>query len=136
MLKDLKILNGILDLEFNEYIDEYTITVSSDIKELELSYELTTGSLINIRGNNIVEGENVVYLDVYNNDFLKTYTLYVYKESVKNVSEIDEFISSLEVNTSKELPLYKIQLLSVSMFLIIIILFSIIFKRTKKTYKM
>jgi len=136
MLKELKILNGTLDLEFNEYIYEYTVNVTDDINSLELSYELDKDTYINIRGNTINEGENIVYLDVYDLNFSRTYTLYVYKENSESVSEIDNFISSLEVANKEELSLYKVQILSISVFLTIIILFSFIFKRTKKSLQL
>ena len=97
MLKDLKVLNGNLDLEFNEYIYEYTVNVTDDINSLELSYELDKDTYINIRGNTINEGENIVYLDVYDLNFSRTYTLYVYKENSESVSEIDNFISFISV---------------------------------------
>lgn len=132
MLKDLKILNGTLDLGFNEYIYEYTLTVKENINNLEFSYVLDDGCYINVRGNVLNNKNNTVYLDVYNDQNTQTYILYVYKESSETVSGIDNFVSSLELSKPEEISLYKVQLLSVSMFLTIVILFSIIFRKNKK----
>lgn len=134
MLKDLKILNGNLELVFNEYTYEYTVTVDSNTTSLEFSYNLDADCYLNIRNNNLNNLENIVYLDVYNIDKSQTYTFYVYKENSETVSEINKFVSSLEVSKKEELSLYKVQILTVSIFLIIVILYSIIFKRKKYTH--
>jgi len=131
MLKDLKILNGNLELEFNEYTYEYTITVDEDIKELNINYTLEEDCYIKIIGNKLDEEENIVYLEVYNLDETKTYTLYVYKEASSEVSGIENYLNSLEVTNLEEVSLYKVQILTISIFLVIIILFCLIFKRKK-----
>ena len=97
MLKDLKILNGNLELKFNEYTYEYTVTVESNINNLEIEYLLENDTYINIRNNNLNDYENIVYLDVYNVDKSITYTLYVYKGEINEVVGIDEFKKSLEI---------------------------------------
>jgi len=79
-------------------------------------------------------GENTVYIDVYNIDEKITYTLYVYKENSNVVNGIDDYKKTLEIVTTNEVALYKVQLLSIGIFLIIIIVFSLIFRR-KKVYK-
>jgi len=129
MLKDLKILNGNLELEFNEYTYEYTVTVNADVTSLDFNYVLTEDSYINIRNNNLIQDENIVYIDVYNIDTSITYTFYVYKENSETVNGIDNFVSSLEVKNNEEVSLYKVQILTTSMFLLIVIIFSIIFRR-------
>lgn len=129
MLKDLKILNGILELEFNEYTYEYTIIVEEDISTLDFSYTLEDNTYINIRGNSLNNIENIVYIDVYNKDKTITYTFYVYKESNEQVNGIENFVSSLEVVKEENVSLYKVQILTCSIFLIIVILFAIIFRR-------
>jgi len=132
MLKELKILNGTLDLEFNEYIYEYTLSVKENINSLEFSYILCDNCSLNIRGNELNSKNNIVYLDIYNEENTQTYTFYVYKESSEVVSGIDDFVNSIELSKPEEISLYKVQLLSVGIFLVIIILFSIIFKKNKK----
>lgn len=132
MLMDLRVLNGNLELKFNEYIYEYTVKVDNTINSLELDYKLKEDAYINIRNNNLIEGENIVYLDVYNVDEEITYTLYVYKEKTEEVSGIDNYIKSLEVNSNNnEIDLYKVQILTVSIFLILIIIFLMMFKKKK-----
>ena len=133
MLKDLKILNGILELKFNEYTYEYTVVVENNIDSLEIEYVLDEGCSIDIKSNYLKDGDNLVYLDVYDTDLNKvTYTLYVYKENSETVSGIDNYVSSLEVNKDEVVSLYKVQILTVSMFLMIVIVFSIIFRRKAK----
>lgn len=131
MLKELKILNGNLDLEFNEYTYEYTVAVDAAIDKLEFEYKLDESANISITNNTILGDETIVYLDVYNINEEVTYTFYVYKENTNLVSGIDNYKKSLEVNASNELSLYKVQILTGSIFLVLIILFSIIFKRKR-----
>lgn len=132
MLIDLKILNGDLELKFNKYTYEYTVVVKNDITSLDIDYTLEDGAYLNIRNNIIDEDENIVYIDAYDEEKTITYTLYVYKEDIKTVNGIENYIESLEVaNTQKEVSTYEVQILCVSMFLTIIILFSIIFRRRK-----
>lgn len=133
MLKDLKILNGNLELKFNEYTYEYTVVVEDDIDSLEIEYVLCERCSIDIKSNFLVNGDNFVYLNVFDENLnKKTYTLYVYKEDSEVVSGIDNYVNSLEFNKAEEVVLYKVQLLTVSMFLMIVIVFSIIFRRKVK----
>jgi len=134
MLEDLKVLNGNLELKYNEYTYEYTVTVEENINNLELEYILEDDCYIEIRNNELNFGENTVYIDVYNIDEKITYTLYVYKENSNVVNGIDDYKKTLEIVTTNEVALYKVQLLSIGIFLIIIIVFSLIFRR-KKVYK-
>ena len=131
MLIDLKITNGILELKFNKYTYEYTVTVDNNINNLEFSYELQDDCYVEIRNNELNNYENIVYLDVYNIDEFITYTFYVYKENSNEVNSIENFKESLEINGKKDMEEYKIQILSISMFLLIILIFSIMFKRKK-----
>ncbi len=132
MLKDLKILNGNLELAFNEYTYEYTVVVEKDIKELEFEYKLEDDCYIKILNNELKDGENIVYLNVYNLDSEITYTFYVYKDGMAEVNGIDNYMKSLEVSTKEEVELYKVQILTVSVFLILIIIFSIMFRRKRR----
>jgi len=131
MLNDLKVLNGNLELKYNEYTYEYTVKVDNDIDSLELEYTLKEDCYIEIENNTLLEGNNTVYLNVYNVDESITYTLYVYKEKAETVSGIDSYKKALEINSVKEIQVYKVQLLTTSIFLIILIIFSIMFKRKK-----
>ena len=131
MLKDLKILNGNLELKYNEYTYEYTVTVDSDINSLEFDYTLDDDCYIDIKNNVLDNNENIVTLDVYNIDKSITYTFYVYKESEEEVNGIDNYMKSLEVTNTNNTEFYKVQILSVSLFLTLVIIFSILFHRKK-----
>ena len=131
MLKDLKILNGNLELKYNEYTYEYTVTVDSNVNSLEFDYTLDDDCYIDIKDNILDDKENTVTLDVYNLDESITYTFYVYKESDEEVNGIDNYMKSLEVANTNHVDLYKVQILSVSLFLTIIIIFSILFHRKR-----
>lgn len=131
MLKDLKILNGILDLKYNEYTYEYTVTVGSDVNSLEFDYTLDDDCYVDIKNNILNNKENIVTLEVYNVDNSITYTFYVYKESEEEVNGIDNYMKSLEVSNTNNTEFYKVQILSVSIFLTLIIIFSILFHKKK-----
>ena len=131
MLEKLEILNGILELEYNEYTYEYTVLVDNNVTSLNIDYVLKEDCFINIRNNIIDSDENIVYVDVFNEDNNITYTLYVYRDDVSEVSGIDNYVKSLEIPKNIEVSPYKIQLLAVGMFLCIVIVFSIIFRRKK-----
>ena len=131
MIEELNILNGDLELKFNEYTYEYTVKVSSDITSLDFSYKLKDNANINIR-NNYLDNNNVVYVDVYNLDERVTYTFNVYKENTLSSSGIDNYKKSLEVVDIDPNYNYKVEGLCVGVFLVIVIMFSIIFKRKKK----
>jgi hypothetical protein len=131
MLIDLKILNGDLELKYNEYTYEYTVKVDSDVNSLDISYKLQDDTYIDIRNNILNDVENIVYVDVYNAVELVTYTFYVYKEDIMETNSIMDYKNSLEVVNNEKLPLYKVQILTTSIFLIIVILFSIIFHKKR-----
>ena len=131
MINSLKILNGNLELAFNKYIYYYTVKVDSDIVSLIFDYKLDDDWKINIRNNTLNYGNNLVYVDVYNDIESKTYTFSVYKEMTEEVNGIDNYKKSLEINNVSHLELYKVQLLGVGLFLTIVLLFTVLFKRRK-----
>ncbi len=135
MLKDLKVINGTLDLNFDKYIYEYTVEVDNNVNNLELEYTLEDEYNIDIRNNNLIDGENIVYLDVYSVDYTYTYTLYVYKNSDKTSSKIDEYKKKLEVINNEKIEIYKVNILCISVFLLIVIIFSILFHKKRKVFK-
>lgn len=134
MLSDLKVLNGTLDLEFDGSIYNYTILVDDSITSLELLYETKNNEYVVVRNNNIVDFENFVYIDVYAYDRIITYTLCVYKENSNQVSGIDSYLNSLEVQKTDNVTQVEMQCLSIGVFLGIVIIFSIIFKRKKSHF--
>ena len=132
MLNELRILNGNLELKFNKYIYEYTVIVDDNVNSLEFDYNLEENSYINIRENFLNKDENMVYVDVYNSDDLATYTFLVYKNNTELVNGIDDFVHNLTISNNEEVSLYKVQILTTSIFLIIVIIFSIIFRKKQK----
>lgn len=131
MINNLEVLNGDLELKFNPFIYEYTVRVKSDVEELSFSYDLEDDCYVRLRNNIILEEENTIYLDVYNVDNLVTYTFYVYKDNVSSTIGIDNYMKSLEIVKKEEVSLYKVQLLSIGLFLSLLIVFCIIFCKRK-----
>ena len=129
MLKELKISNGNLELKFNEYTYEYTVTVASSVKSLELEYVLDESAILEIVDNVLDEKENIVILNVANDKDIKEYKLYVYKEDEQTVSGIDNYMKELELSKIDNIDIYKVQFLTIGIFLAIIIVFSIIFRK-------
>lgn len=134
MLSNLKVLNGTLDLEFDESIYNYTILVDDSVTSLELSYETKNNEYVVVRNNNIVDFENFVYIDVYAYDSIITYTLCVYKDNSNQVSGIDSYLNSLEVQKIDNVTQVEMQCLCIGVFLGVVIIFSIIFKRKKSHF--
>lgn len=130
MISDLKILNGELDLEFNEYIYEYTVNVGIDVDALELQYQSTCED-IEIRDNYLNKSMNVVYLDLNNEDDVTTYKFVVYKPVIEEVNSIEDYKKTLEVVKSENIDIYKVQLLGIGIFLVIIFVFTCFFKKRK-----
>ncbi len=131
MLSDLKILNGNLELKFDKYNYIYTVTVDSTINSLEFTYKLDSDATLEIIDNELLAKDNIVYLKVTNKDLEETiYTFYVTKNA-EVVSGINNYKESLELNKPEELALYKVQILSISLFFLIIIIFTLMFKKQK-----
>lgn len=131
MLNDLRILNGNLELKFDPYTYLYTVVVEEDVSSLLFDYELKDEYNIIIRNNYLNNNENIVYLDFYNDKDIITYTFYVYKEKLESSNKIDSFMNSLDIATTKDVELYKIQFLCCGIFMSILIIFSLIFKRKR-----
>ena len=133
MIYDLKILNGDLELPFNEYTYSYTVKVREDVTSLEFSYKLAEDTYVEIKNNELNEKDSIVTLDVYNVNEDVLYTFYVSKESSEDVSGIENYMHSLEVGKDEELNVLNVQLLSLGVFFLITFFFALIFKRSKKT---
>lgn len=128
MLNDLKVLNGILDLKFDKYTYEYTISVDSDVDHLELSYKLDEDATIEVIDNDLDARDNIVYLKVKNKVKEDNYTLYVTRYEEK-VSGIDNYMKSLEIAKKDDIEIYKVQILGISLFFVLIIIFTLMFRR-------
>lgn len=136
MLEKLELINGKLDLEFNPYIYTYTGRADNETYSLDFTYELNDEkAVVNIRNNALNQDENYVYIDVFLEEKVTTYTFIIYKENLQNVSKIDNFKASLEVKNQEDVSLIKVQILSITLFFFLIILFSLMFKRRKNVKK-
>ena len=130
MLEDLEVLNGEMDLEFSSLINYYTVSVGNDVYSLNLNYKLSDNATLNIRNNeSLQEGNNYVYLDVYEGNKVSTYTLEVYKEVLKKTMEIVDDTSKVEV---KSVPVYTKYLLIFAGLIVILFTYKILFRKGKK----
>ena len=131
MLKDLEILNGKLSPQYDVYNNIYTISIDEDIYSLVFNYELEENAKINIIGNEDFQvGENVVYLEVYNENDKETITLYVNKKEEQKASVIDPNIIE-KVEVTPDMPKYIAPLIGGSCFLIILLFFVLLFHKKK-----
>ncbi len=131
MLKDLKILNGELSLEFDSLNTIYTVNLSNDDNMLLLEYKIDENDNISIKGNNLIEGKNEVVITVYNDKNSTSYYLEVYKDSSTNV--VLNTSKEVGINVAKtEMPDYVVPSIAVVCFLTILFLFVLLFKKSKK----
>ena len=131
MLKELKILNGELSLEFDSLNTIYTVNLSNDDNMLLLEYKIDENDYISIKGNNLIEGKNEVVITVYNDKNSTSYYLEVYKDSSKNV--VLNTSKEVGINVAKtEMPDYVVPSIAVVCFLTILFLFVLLFKKSKK----
>lgn len=135
MINNLEITNGLLELKFDKYTYEYTVIVDSEIDHLDFLYDVSSDTAVSIRDNFLDAFENIVYFDLIKDNSTTTYTFLVYKEEVESTSKIANFTKSLEVEKEEVVALYKVQILSVTLFLIIIVIFSLMFHRKKVSFK-
>ncbi len=131
MLKDLKILNGEMALDFDSLNTNYTVNVVNDDKELKYEYKIDDGYSLSVYGNNLEEGLNEVIFTVYNDKEQMSYYFKVYKEKTTNISMIDNNQTTLNVSADKP-ALYVAPSIGVVCFLFILLFFTLLFKKNKK----
>lgn len=130
MLEDLEILNGIISPEFDIYNNIYSVSILEDVDELVINYKVSDGYVVNIiDNNNLVPGENEVYIQVIKENEINTYTLLVNKEETEDVADLKYLLEPLEVK--EELPTYVAPLVGGSCLFLIFIFFLIIFRKRK-----
>ncbi len=130
MLEDLEILNGIISPEFDIYNNIYSVSILEDVDELVINYKVSDGYVVNIiDNNNLVPGENEVYIQVIKENEINTYTLLVNKEETEDVADLEYLLEPLEVK--EELPTYVAPLIGGSCLFLIFIFFLIIFRKRK-----
>lgn len=131
MLQELKILNGELSLEFDPLNTKYTVIVNSSVKELQLEYIINEEDTITIAGNNLNNDYNEVIITVYNDKESTSYYLYVYKEKNDEVNYDINYFSSIETPTKEETSVYAVPIISSICFIIILLTFSFLFRKSK-----
>ena len=131
MLKDLKILNGEMALDFDSLNTNYTVNVVNDDQELKYEYKIDDGYSLSVYGNNLEEGLNEVVFTIYNDKEQMSYYFKVYKEKTTNISMIDNNQTTLNVSADKP-ALYVAPSIGVVCFLFILLFFTLLFKKNKK----
>ena len=127
MLKDLKILNGEMPLEFNSMNTSYTINVQNKETELKYSYNIDKNDNISIFGNNLKDGLNEVVITVYNDKEQMSYYLDVYKEPTVTASVLENNYDDLKVKTEPEI--YVAPTIGVICFIFILLFFTLLFRK-------
>ena len=133
MLKDLKILNGELSLKFDPLNTRYTVNMTTEDTKLELEYEIDEDDEISIFGNSLDGQDDLVVISVYNDEDMMSYYLEINPLESENVNMEQDYFASLEVDSNKEIPGYVAPLIAVVFFIIILLFFSILFKKIKIT---
>ena len=130
MLEDLEILNGIITPEFDIYNNIYSVSIAEDVEELVINYKVSDDYVVNIiDNNNLVPGENEVYIQVIKENEINTYTLLVNKEETEQASNLEYLLEPLEVK--EKLPTYVAPLIIGSCIFLMLVFFLIIFKKKK-----
>ncbi len=130
MLKDLQILNGEMPLPFNSLNTIYTITVKDTETSLNIDYKIDSSDNISIFGNNLTEELNEVVITVYNDTDMMSYYLYVYKEKSLETATDKTVFNSLEIN-KEALPSFVIPSIASACFVVILLFFTLLFKKKK-----
>ncbi len=132
MLNSLEVLNGEMSLKFDSLNTIYTVVVDSKQDSLNLKYDCSDDYKVSIFGNVLDDTNNEVVISVYNDFEVMSYYLEVYKEpEVQNVFLGDNEGVSLEVK--KEMPIYIAPSIASVCFLFILLFFTLLFKKSKKT---
>ena len=129
VLLDLKILNGDLSLEFDKYVNNYTVSVASDVDKLEIDYKIRDTDEIKIVNNeNLEYGLNYIFIEVTNEEEKNMYTLEVYREKVENVMSYENVSVP---KTEEKMPLHVPYLIGGGCFVVILFFFMVIFGHRK-----
>ncbi|MCM1052929.1 MAG: hypothetical protein NC483_03025 [Ruminococcus sp.] len=132
MLKNLEILNGDMPLKFNSLNTIYTINLYTDDDILKFNYEIDSNDKISVAGNNLTDDINEVVLTVYNDLESESYYLYVYKNEDTLISKDSSSLTSLEIASKEEVSTYAAPTIGAICFLIILLTFTLLFKKKKK----
>lgn len=131
MLKKLTILNGELSIKFNSLNTRYTVNMTTNEEELKLEYEIDEKDNISIYNNHLENDKTEVVITVYNDEESMSYYLEVYKMQEELVEKEEDYFASLEVKTDTYNKEYVAPLIAGICFLIILFLFTVLFKKRK-----
>lgn len=132
MLQELEILNGELSMNFDPLNTKYTIMVNNEQNTLEMKYKLKEDTNITITGNILNEAKNEIVLTVYNDTESMSYYLTVYKEETTTANSNIDLKEEIVLIEKESLPNYVAPLIASICFLIILLLFTLLFKKRKK----
>ena len=128
MLNDLKILNGELSPKYDINNNRYTVKIKKDVKKLNISYPIEKDKEVHILGNNnLNNNENYVVISIKQNNIINYIYLNVIKEETQSVFESADVTKSLEIANST--PIYGGTLIALSVIMIIITSFVLLFKK-------
>ena len=131
MLKKLTILNVELSIKFNSLNTRYTVNMTTNEEELKLEYEIDEKDNISIYNNHLENDKTEVVITVYNDEESMSYYLEVYKMQEELVEKEEDYFASLEVKTDTYNKEYVAPLIAGICFLIILFLFTVLFKKRK-----
>ena len=130
MLEDLKVLNGELSPRYDKYNNKYTIKISKDVSKVDFNFIKEDNIDVSIYGNNnLKEGDNNIVLLVKDKDNINYIYITVIKEKSKEIINVLDNTSSLEIANST--PIYTGPLIATSCFLIIIVVFLLLFYKKR-----
>lgn len=134
MLKTLNILNGKISPKFDPWWDTYKVIVNEDVLSLNLYYDIEEGdSIVVLNNNSFLHDENLVTIEVNNNlGEIFVYNLTVVKEKSQEVLVEENTMSRLEIPKNYETPSYVAPIISGVCFILILIVFKLLFLRSKK----
>lgn len=125
-MNDLEIINGSINETFSNNKYFYEVSVDSNVSTLIFSYDIDQNNTITIYGNDeLTDGENHVYVEMYDGNEVITYTFLVNKEVVNNIISTN----IKENNNDNNFDFLRVPMISSISFIIIVILFCIIFRK-------
>lgn len=131
MLEKLEVLNGKMSLEFDPLNTKYTILIDNHTSKLDFIYELKEGANIEVEGNDNLENNSDVAINVFNEKEKISYFFKIYKEENEEVNKISIDSVDLEVPAKSDFFEYAGPTIACTCFLLILFLFVFLFHRKK-----
>ena len=132
MLKELTILNGEMPLKFVPSNTIYTINLTTNEDILKFDYKIRKEDNISIFNEKLKDGVNEVVLTIYNDKDMMSYYLYVNKDSSVFTSGKENKQIMLDIKKDDAVSEYVAPTIGVVVFLIILLFFTLLFKKRKK----